>query len=226
MEVVAEQLEQKALSLPEQAKAVRITDSVSYSQAAELLKGIVAVRKEITEHHAPLKLKAHEAHKAICDAEKKLLEPIATAEQTIKAAIGGYDMQQRRLQEQAEREAREKFEAEQAEMIEAAAVEAESQGASAEEVKAIIEQPLIIPRLARRVETKPAGISTSYTYSAQVVNMRELCRAIADGKAASTLLTPNATALNQLARAMEEQFNIPGCRITKTPRVAVTVGRR
>lgn len=153
------QLEQKALSLPEQARAVRIIDQLSYERAGSLLLDVAAMRKEITEYHRPFKEKAFEAHRAICEAEKRMLAPITEAEQTLRTSVSAYTAEQRRKDEEARRAAalaaqREAEEAsrkaalalqeqqrkdEAAKM--AAALKAEKSGATPETVTAILEQP-------------------------------------------------------------------------------------
>lgn len=215
------QLEQRAASLPEQARALQIVDRPSFELAADRLRGVVELRREIEAHHAPMKQKAFEAHRTICAAERKLLEPVAEAERILKSGIGAWELQQRRLREEEERLIREEAEREQAELIEAAAVEAEAQGATVEEVAAIIEQPIILPKIAASTETRVAGLSTAAVYGAEVVSLRDLCRAIADGKASPNFVAPNYTALNQAARAMRESFSVSGCRVVTTSSVRV-----
>lgn len=221
IEPIAE-LDQKALTLPEKAKAIKVIDQQTYDVAVEELKGIVALRKEIVEHHAPLKAKAHEAHKAICDAEKKLLQPVDLAERTIKSAIGTYESEQRRIEEERQRKIREELERQAAEQIESAAVEAESQGASVEEVAAIIEQPLIVPRVAPAPTfQRAAGVSTSQTFAAEVFDIKALCKAIGEGKVPANYVSPNMTALNQRARADRQALSIPGVRAVPVSNVRV-----
>jgi hypothetical protein len=224
-DTVRPELEQKALTLPQQAKQITIGDQQTYDHAIEFLKGVAAMRKQIVDHHAPLKKKAHEAHKAICDAETELLKPVTEAEQTAKRAIATWDAEQRRLAAETERKQREELERIAAEEIEAAAVEAEAQGASASEVAAIIEQPLIVPEI--RIEPtfqRASGVATTTTWRAEVVNMRELCRAIADGKLSTEYVLPNTTALNARARAEKQTLSIPGVRAV--PMNNVRVGGR
>jgi hypothetical protein len=60
--------------------------------------------------------------------------------------------------------------------------------------------------------TRPKGISTPKTFVAEVTDIRLLCRAIADGKEPAHYVTPNMTALNQLARAQKNAMALPGVR--------------
>jgi hypothetical protein len=219
------EIENKALSLPETAKLLRIEDQRTYMAACEFLRGVAAVRKEIVEHHAPIKKAAFDAHRAACDAEARLLKPVTEAEQTVKRLIGGWEAEQRRLQEERERQAREEAERLAAEMIEAAAVEAEQQGATALEVAAIIEQPLVVPRIqVAPTYERATGIQTATLWCAEVTDIRALCRAVAEGKVSENYVSPNMTALNARARAEQKTMNIPGVRAV--PKNNVRVGGR
>lgn len=222
--VVQNELAEKALSWPEQARAIVIRDQHSYDLAASRLLDVAALRKEIVDHHKPMKEAAHEAHKRICESERKLLEPVAQAESILKGSIGAWDAEQRRIREDAERKAREEAERLMAEQIEAAAMEAEAAGASVEEVEAIVTAPVVVPKIAVQTYTKAAGISTAVLYSAEVTNLRELCRAVADGRVSEQCVQANTTVLNQMARALKTTMNIPGVRVVQTN--SVRAGRR
>ena len=221
----ADELKQTALTLPQQAKAIIITDQATYEVAAEKLLGVAALRRQIVDYHKPLKQKAHEAHAAICAAEAGMLAPVAEAEMILKRGIGAYQAEQARIQEQREREAREKAEREAAELLEQQLEAAEAEGATPEEVQAIIEQPAPAPVI--RVEPtiqRAAGISTAKIYRAEVFDIKKLARAVADGCVAATLIEGNTVALNQLARATKGSVAIPGVRVIEEQ--AVRVARR
>lgn len=207
-------LEQEALSWPERARGFVVFDQKTYDVAARKLLALAEMRREIIQHHAEPKQKAFEAHKSICAAEKRLLDPVAEAERIIKGSIGTYDMEQRRIRETADRKAREESERLAMEQREREIVEAEAAGAAVEEVTAMIEAPMIVPRvapMAPAIQHRPAaGVSTARTYRARVTDIKALCRAVADGAVAHTLVLPNETALNALARAQKGVLSIPG----------------
>jgi hypothetical protein len=56
------------------------------------------------------------------------------------------------------------------------------------------------------------GVAFVKTWSAEVVDLKALCRAIADGKAPENLVAADMKVLGQLARALKSAFNVPGCR--------------
>jgi hypothetical protein len=221
-----EDLRRPALSLADEARAITVT-SDTYQVAAEKLLACAAMRKKIEEHHAPLKQKAHEAHKAICEAEKSLLSPILEAERILKSGIGAYDLEQRRIAEERERKEREEQGRLAAEMLEASIEEAEANGASAEEVAAIIEAPLVIPRApAAHAVQKVSGVATATVWKAEVIDMAKLVAYIATpaGRQFLGLVQPNTTAMNSLARSLKNSVNIPGVRVY--PEAQVRAGGR
>ena len=80
MSTAAVELETKALTLAEQAKALKVTDQPSYELAAERLLAVADLRREIVAHHEPIKRAAHTAWQQVIAAEKRLLDPVADAE--------------------------------------------------------------------------------------------------------------------------------------------------
>lgn len=253
------ELNQKALSLPEQARALVITNQATFDAAGDFLKGVVAMRAEITGTFGPLKQKAFEAHRAICAEETRLLQPVSDAERIVKGARISYQAEQERIRQERERQARLEAERQAAELrrqqIEAerhrqeelrrqreaeeaerqklaeetfdAAIAAGADEGTLQEIvelaagpSAVIEVPYVpepsafvpLPVIAPTVQ-KTAGISLRKTYRAEVVSLRELCRAVADGRVPESYVTPALPALNRIASAQREQFQVPGCRV-------------
>lgn len=101
------QLEQRALACPEQAKTYIVKDEPTLLRANDFIHGVKALIKEIKDFFKPMKDKAKQAHQAVVDAEKKLLNPLYEGEAIVKPQIGGYLAEQRRLQLEAEEKARE-----------------------------------------------------------------------------------------------------------------------
>ena len=59
---------------------------------------------------------------------------------------------------------------------------------------------------------KPTGISTRVNWKAELVDIKALCKAVADGTWPVNLVAANMPALNQMARAAKNNLNIPGVR--------------
>jgi hypothetical protein len=221
----APELEQKALTFGDRARALLVVDQQSYEIASELLLGIKDLRKQAEEHHRPMIDAAHKSWKATLDGLKKVDSPLAEAEGVIKPKIAGYLAEQERIRLEAERQAREEAERIAAEALESSIEAAEAEGATAEEVQAIIQQPTVAPavRVAPTVQ-RVSGVSMAKSYRAEVFDIRKLAKAVADGVVAATLIEGNQTALNQMARATKGSITIPGVRIIEE--AGIRAGRR
>jgi hypothetical protein len=176
-------VETTALTTAQQAKAITVTDAEGYNSASEMVRGIVAIRRQVEQTFAPMKKKAHEAWKEVVAQEKKLLEPLEDAETYLKRQIGGYVAreeaarreQENRLRLEAQKLAEEAARREAEEAALASAIAAEQQGdtATAEAVLAapiktapVFVAPIIVPRTVQKQE----GLSARKTYKFRVVN--------------------------------------------------------
>lgn len=177
-------VEQRALSLAERAGELATLTRETYEQAGPFLSGVKALEQEIQAHYAPLKKAAHETHRKIVAAERDQLAPLVAAETTVKRAICEYE-------DRIERERR----ALQQQVEEAAAIDGL-------DVVPVVSLP--------KVTT--TGVSTRETWSVEVVDVLELVKAVADGRAPLALVLPNEAALNKLAGALKSAFSVPGCR--------------
>lgn len=226
-EPAAKELETQALTLPEKARAVHIVDQAGYDSAGEMLHGVVALRKKIEGYWKPLKAKAHEAHSALTAAEKEMLNPVEQAEAILKGETARYYREQERLA----LERRRIQQSELAHSIEEErlrnAIEAESQGATVDEVSAVLDMPApmpAMPRLPPPVRAVRGITPPTQGWIAECFDIKLLCRAVAEGKASPELVQANETVLNTLARSLKGTLAIPGVRAV--PRDTVSVRQR
>jgi hypothetical protein len=219
------ELETRALTLADQAKALKITDQPSYNLAVERLLGVAALRREIVAHHEPMKKAAHQAWQQVITGEKKLLDPVELAEQTYKTAIAAYEAEQRRIEAQARAKAEAEARRAAEEALERQLQEAEGQGADAEEVAAMIAAPLVVapPRVEPTFQ-QAKGVSIATNWRGEVVSLEKLVQAIAAGQASIGLVMPNQTSINALAKATRNTLAIPGIRFFSEP--VVRAGRK
>lgn len=218
----AKALEQTALAWPDRAKAIVIRDQQSYDHAADLIREIVTLRKQVIEHHKPIKEAAHAAHKAALAAEKKLLDPLQHAEAFIKRGIGAWDMEQQRIRAERQRKLAEAQRKADEDARLALAAEAEAAGATEDTVDEILETPVVEPVMTAPPTYEQArGVSTRLNWRAEVTDLKALCRAIGEGKAPINAAQPNLPVLNAMARAMKQTMNIPGVRAVSEASVAV-----
>jgi len=217
-------LEQTALALRGEIQVLRITDQASYDLAAAKFEAAAYLEKQITEHYAPLKQRAHEAHKAICSAEKEMLAPVQKDKSTLSRMIGVWDAEQERLraeeQRRLEAEAAARAEEEQLE----AAIDAERHGADAEEIETVLSSPAPMTRVSA-APTYNKTVPTRENWGAENFSLITLVKAAAQNPAAYLCyLQANEPALNAAARSQKNLFNVPGCKATRE-RVA-TRGRK
>lgn len=210
------QFEQQALSWPQKAKAITVRDQPSYNAAAELLISIATLKKEIIDHHKPIKETAFAAHKAAVAAEKRLLDPLAEAETIIKRGIGLFEQEQERIRLEAQRKAEEEARRLEEEARLKLAVQAEEMGATPETVQEIIETPMPMqaPVIAPAFQ-RAAGIGASRkpVYKWRVVDEKQIPR---------EYLMIDQVKINGIVRAMGKATSIAGIQIYEdVPNISV-----
>lgn len=213
-------IEAKALSLPEMARALVIKDQAGFERGGQVLKDIKAMRSEINDTFDPIIKKAHEAHKEAVAKKKQIEAPLLEAEGIVKNGLAAYHEEQERIRLEAQRKAEEEAKKVAEEEQLAAALAAENDGCK-EEAEAIINSPIALVRpIVPKAPTAAPGVSFRQNYSAEVIDLRALLRAIAEGKVPIQAIEANMTFLNQQARSLQTAFNFPGVRLIKTTNVA------
>lgn len=215
-----EDVSSRMLTMTEEADRLVITSESTYRAASTFLLGVKALQKEVLDFFAPLKRSAQDVHRKLCAAEKEKVEPLVDVERKVKTRMLQYETEQRRIKQEQEAKLREearKIE-EEARIREATRLEAE--GRQKEAVR-LIEAPIFTPPVTVAPPTpKVQGISVRETWACEVDDLRALCRAIAEGSAPTSYVTPSMTALNAIARAQKDGFNVPGCRAVMSKQVA------
>lgn len=213
----------RVITLPDQARAIEITDQASYDRAAEAVRGVAQLRKEIVAHHEPMKQTAHAAWQAVLAQEKKLLDPVSEAERIYKFRLAAYETEQRRIEAEARAKAQREADALAAEQREREIEHAEAAGADAHEVAAICAEPLpmVVPEVPEPTFQRAAGVSTAANWKGECTSIARLVQAVAAGTANISLVEANQTAINSLARATRGTLQVPGIRFYNEPQVRV-----
>jgi hypothetical protein len=223
--VAVERMEQRASTIVGRAKALKVHDQRSYELAAAHLLAIATLRREIEAHHAPVKKAAHAAWQQAIAAERRLLDPVIEAERIFKASIAEYEAEERRLEKEKQAKAQTEALREAEEARERELEQAEAEGADAEEIASMINEPLtVMPARVEPVFRPVKGVSTFVNWKAEVISLEALVKAVAASKANIGLVMANETAINQLARATRGTLTIPGVRFFSEP--VVRAGRR
>lgn len=192
-------LTEQALTLRQQADALAITDQDALDAAAAFVaEVIIPLRKEAEAVFDPICKAAHEAHRKATEGRAKVLEPIATAERTVRGSINRYLTEQERLRiaeqqrldaiaraerENAERQARDEREnalREAEELVEAEIQTMEAAGIVVDDVKVaeLMERGMgDIPLLSRFREPITAPIVARSYVAPKGISTRETWKA-------------------------------------------------
>jgi hypothetical protein len=214
---------EKAPSIEREAAGIEIVDQTSYELAATYLRDIVGpMIDDVHDAYDSICAKAYDAWKEALAKRKQYLDPLETAKATLSLKIGAHELKQSRLREEAERQAREDQERRSAEALESVIEAIEAEGGTAEEIRAVCEQPIALPKpVLVHQHQRVAGIVTRRSYEWEVTDIRALCRFVADG-GPSNLVQRNSVALNAIARAQGPEMNkfVPGGRVVEVASVS------
>jgi hypothetical protein len=219
-----QELEKEVGSVPERAKTFVITTNEDFERAGELLKTIKGLRAEVDGTFDPIIGKAHEAHKEALAQKRKYEAPLAEAEGLLKPKLSAYLQEQERLRKAEELRLEQAARAEEERQRLENAVVLDEMGET-DAANTLLEEPVVsVPVFVPRQAPKVTGIVATKTYSAQVTNLQELIRAVADGKVPAMAIQANTVFLGQQARAMKDTFNYPGVKLVVTG--GISAGRK
>jgi len=197
-------VEEKALSIVDQAKAVKVTDAESYTAAGELFKSIVEMMKEVDSTFDPIIEAAHKSHKAALEQKKKYYDPLDKAKRSVKGLLSDYDREQERKKREEEARLREIARKEEEERKLAEALAAEAAGEK-EEAEAIMEEPVYIPPVVVKKEVpRVQGLSFRTVWKFHIKDVTAIPR---------QYMTPDMVKIGGVVRAMKGQTNIPGLEV-------------
>lgn len=204
-------VEEKALSIVDQAKAVKVTDPETYTAAGSLWKAIGDMIKEVKDTFDPICDAAHKAHKQAVEKRAKYLDPLTAAQKSVKGLMSAYDQEQDRLrrEEQARLEAIARKQEEERRLQEAIAAEEElrAQGATKEEAAheaaAIINEPVsVAPVVLPKATPKLAGGPVYRTiWKFRIINVNLIPR---------QYMVPDEKAIGGVIRSSQGKISIPG----------------
>ena len=208
--------------LEAEAEAIQIVDQDSYDEACDIARNAVEARKTIKERLEPGKAAAHTAWKEWVGLENEMLGLVEGAEKIAKGKLAKWDAEQERLRREEEarlaEEARKKEE--EAKLQEAAAAEAD--GASEEEVEAILDEPAPqVAVMAPRTYQRNTGVTFQETWSGEVTHKPTLIQYVAKHPQFSHIFKIDQPALNAMARSQKGLFQMPGAKAVKVTNVAI-----
>lgn len=190
-----------------------IRSPAAATEANTQLRHIKIRRKQLDDMRKQLVAPIDEARGKIQALFREPLEALKHAETNYKNALLDYQREERRIAQEAARRETERLR----KLAEAKAKRAEKRG-DTEAAEELREQPIIVPTAA---PTALEGTSVLVLWRAELVDIRELCRAIADGKAPADLVRFDQAAGNRLATALKDAADVPGVRFTREESMAV-----
>jgi hypothetical protein len=207
----AEEVSTRALTIPEQANAIVITDVGSYVMAGDLFSQIKAIRAKVSESFDPIIKKAHDAHKEALLRKSIVDKPLEVAERFVKGRMSDWDLEQENLRKAKEAilqaEARKREEEDRLQ----AAIEAEQAGAKEEAEEIINEPSYVAPVIVPKAVPKVVGGPVFQTrWSHEVTDLMALVKAVAAGLAPIQAIQANDVFLGQQARSLKDAMRIPG----------------
>lgn len=212
-----------------EARAIVVRDAISYAAAGQMLKVLQAARDRAFAFLDPIRDAIYKAYQVAQKRQKEALEPIDEAMSFLKAGMGRWTQiqEQARLQRQQEanqaaQQQSEQQRQEQSQQLTLAEVqEALTQGDTAR-AEDLMQHPIEAPaQYVAPVHVASAvpdvkGIATRKNWKVKqdTLDMVAFLTAVRDGKfdipRAAKLVQFYVAGLNQLARSMEEAFNVPG----------------
>lgn len=207
-----QELELKINPLAERAKAFLILTAEHFQAAGELVKAMKAMRAEIDATFDPIIKAAHLAHKEAIEQKRIKETPLVEAEKILGPRMEQWDREQERLRLEEERRLQQKAkDEEERRQLENASILHEL--GEVDEANRLLDEPVEVPtvRLERR-PMKVGGIGFATRWSAEVVDLMALVKAVAAGRAPIQCLQADMVFLNRQAVAMRDALQYPGVR--------------
>jgi hypothetical protein len=217
-----DELVSRAEPLPVQAATLQINDHAGYDAASQLLLAVQGLLKEAEDFFREPKQKAAQAHKSICDAEKKITDPLTRARNLLKDKMSAWIKRDMEREEAENRRARELAQEQDAAAIEQQIEEAESRGASANEVRAILRQSSTLPPPVPKPMVRVQGIATHEVWLGQVTDKRAFVQAALNDNRMFELVEINQGKLNKLAAVLKRALSFPGLRVSSNAAISAS----
>lgn len=199
------EVEEKALSIVDQAKAVKVVDSESYTAAGIFWKQIKDMMKEVADTFDPLIESAHKQHKLALEKKAKFYAPLEKAYKDVKKLMSDYDAEQERIRKAEEARLAEIARKEEEDRRLQEAISAEQSG-NKEEADAIIETPVYVPPVVLQKTTPKLSGGPVYRtiWKFRIKNSAIIPR---------EYMTPDEVKIGGVVRAMKSATNIPGIEV-------------
>ena len=221
VEVMKEAEIQHEVSLVEiKAKEMIITTNEEYEKAVEFGKQIKAQAKVVTDFFKPMKESAYQAHKTVCDREKKMLKPLREAEKILKKSITTYYQEQERKRVELEEKIRRQAEIERENKLNEAAI-LEELGKKEEAEVAFMDAQVIETVVANTTVVmdtpKTKGVSNTKDWEIESIDYEKVPVTFSGME----IRPVDEKAIMRLIRASKGSIQIPGVKYKETIKVSI-----
>lgn len=213
------EIAERVVSIKAKADAIVVSSQETYDAADALNKSARDEKKAFHAWFDPIDEASKKARQAVIAQGNSIDEPLdyvirATGDKQAAwfRAEQARIVEEKRIAEDAARKAAEDAAVKVAEELHAAGL--------SDAAEAALDAPVVVPRIDIAGPEKADGVSFRTTYSAEVVNLLELVKAVAAGKIPVSYLTADMTALNGWARSTKGTDTIPGVRVVSRDSMA------
>jgi hypothetical protein len=213
--------ETKALALKSRVDSLIVSDQASYDSANAINAEAYKLRKAFHEWFDPIDEASRKQRQATIAQGKKIDEPFDYVIKVTGSKASSWIRSEeekaretKRIAEEAARKSAEDAQLKAAEELQAAGL--------TNAAEAVLEAPVVIPKIEVAAPKKADGTYYTDRYSAEVVDLIALIRSVVDGKAPLLAICANDAYLNQWARLTKGSESIPGVKVVKS----TTQGRK
>ena len=213
-------LESQVSVFEEKVNAVVIKNQAGYEGAAELVKEVKRVQKQVTDYWEPLRVNAKAAYDAVLARKKEMLTPLDRAEKVLKKKMGDYTLEVERKRREAEEALRRAAEAEISKKLDEAA-EAEASGdvdgAEYAMAEAEVLEGVSIGGDGGKAGPKAAGVSQSKSWEITEIDPDKVPVSIMG----AVIRPVDEKAVMRIIKASKGTIQIPGIKYKETVNISV-----
>ncbi len=207
-------VEQRSLDAVGKSIGFVIKNNEQNLKAAELLKGVQLLKKEVEETFNPIIDKAHKTHKEACNQKAKFYVPLKDAEIGYKDKMIAFDnlmeAERKKEEDRLRNIADKKTEALKEKAVDALKNGDEKKAEKFTQKAADVLTPAVAPK-----HEKPDSASFIIYYEAHIINRFEIPRKLSGIE----LMIPDVKAIDKLVNVSKGTIKIPGVQILQRKRM-------
>lgn len=207
----AERFGEIATKTADEVSALVISTDEQALCADSMLRNIIARSKELDDRRKALTRPLDEAKKGIMDLFRGPLEVLDKAGRSLKVKLAGYQEAKAEAARKAAEEERRRIERNAAKRAERLEAKGDAEAADAVRMEAEMEAHAAATTIAEAPAVK-TSVSARDNWKAELVDIKALAKAVADGRAPATLLCFSSKDGNAYARATKGTVPVDGVR--------------